>query len=188
MCTGVEPLLLQGFGAGMSAVSAYGTSRANKAAYNAQAQVDANNAVLTEYQAVDAERRGAVAAQNVGYRANQIKGGQRAALAANGVDLGYGSALEILSDTDYFGEIDRATTVDNAAREAWGYRTQGANFRGDADLLRQRAAAESPFLAAGTSLLGSAGRVASNWYGSGSSPLTSGDGLSQGGRRKIGVY
>lgn len=187
MCTGLEPLMLQGLGAGMTAASAYSSSQASKAAYNAQAQVDQNNARLAEYQAQDAERRGAVAAQNVGYRTNQVKGTQRAALAANGVDLGYGSALELLSDTDYFGSVDRATTVDNAAREAWGYRTQGANYTSDASLLRQRASAESPFLSAGTSLLGSAGRVASGWYSPGT-PTSGGDGLSQGGRRKIGVY
>lgn len=172
---------------GVSAAGAYGQSQANKASANAQAQVAENNATLAEYQARDAERRGSIAAQNVGYRTNQLAGSQRTAMAANGVDLGYGSALEILSDTEYFGQVDRATTVDNAAREAWGYRTQGANYSADASLLRGRADAESPFLAAGTSLLTSAGKVSSTWFKQ-SGPISQGDGLSQGDRRKIGVY
>jgi hypothetical protein len=164
MCTGVEPLLLQGAGAGASAYGAYSSSQASKAAYNAQAQIAENNAQLAEWQAEDATARGSVAASDQGLKTNQLKGTQRARMAANGVDLGVGSAQQILTDTDYFGAIDRARIVDNAAREAWGYRSQGTNFDSNANLLRQRAAAESPFLSAGTSLLTSAGKVSSNWY------------------------
>lgn len=188
MCTGAEPLLImQMAGAGLQASSAYSSSQASKAAYNAQAQIAANNAQLAEWQAEDAIARGEQSASDQGLKTNQLKGTQRSRLAASGVDLGVGSAVQILTDTDYFGEIDRARITDNAAREAWGYRTQGADYQANASLLRNRAASESPFLAASTSLLSSAGRVAGSWYGKGDSGSL-GDGLGQGDRRKIGVY
>lgn len=183
--------LIQGLGAGVSAYGAYRGSQQAKAAYNAQGQVAENNAQISDWQAQDALRRGDVAASNAGIRTNQIKGEQRAGLSANGVDLGVGSALNILSDTDYFGQVDKATILDSAARQAWGYRTQGANFDANAQLLRSRADAESPVMAAGTSLITSATKVASNWYktgGAATSTPSPGDGLSQGDRRKIGVY
>lgn len=185
---GIETALIamQLAGAGMQAVSAYGSSQASKAAYNAQAQIAENNAQLAKWQAEDAIARGEVAATDQGMKTAQLKGTQRARLADSGVDLGVGSAVQILTDTDYFGQIDRARITDSAAREAWGYRTQGADYQANASLLRGRAAAESPFLAASTSLLSSAGRVASSWYGNGAGGP--GDGLGQGDRRKIGVY
>lgn len=151
-------------GAVMSAYSSYQSSQANKAAANAQGQVQANNAQMAEYQAEDAITRGDQAAQAQGMRTNRLKGTQRAALASNGVDLGVGSALQIQTDTDYFGQVDKTTITDNAAREAWGYRAQGANFDANASILRGRANAENPTLAAGTSLLGSATRVAPSWF------------------------
>lgn len=151
-------------GMAMQAFSAYQGSQANKAAANAQGQVQANNAQMAEYQAEDATARGDLGAQAQGMRTNRLKGTQRAALASNGVDLSVGSALQIQTDTDYFGQVDKTTITDNAAREAWGYRAQGANFDANASILRGRASAENPTLSAGTSLLGSATKVAPSWF------------------------
>lgn len=61
-----------------------------------------------------------------------IKSKQRAALAANGVDLGVGSAENILTSTDVLGEIDANTIEANASRAAWGHRIRGASFAGQA--------------------------------------------------------
>lgn len=166
MCTGLEfGPMLAGAGMGMQAVGAYNSSKANKAALNAQAQIDANNAQIAEWQAQDALQRGQVAASNVRRQANQVKGRQRAGLAANGVDLGEGSALQILSDTDMFKELDANTALDNSAKEAWALYNQAAGLTADAALKRARAASESPTMAAATSLLTSAGKVAGSWYG-----------------------
>jgi len=158
---------LQLAGAGLGAVSAYNNSRSAKSAYNAQAQVARNNAIIAGWQADDALARGDRQAAEVRSKTRQIKGRQRAAMAANGVDLGTGSALEILTDTDYFGEIDANTTRDNAAKEAWAIRNQARGFEYDAGMAKARAGAESPLLAAGTSLLTSAGRVSDRWYTTG---------------------
>lgn len=155
---------LQYGGSALAAVSAYNASVASRAAYNAQAQIASNNAQLALDQSADAIRRGQVAASNEGIKTNQVKGAQRAAMAANGVDLGVGSAQNILTDTDYYGQIDKNTIIDNAAREAWGYRVQMTNFTNNADLLRTRAENENPFMAGATSLLTNAGRVSNSWY------------------------
>lgn len=182
-------LQLAGMTAG--AAGAYKASAGAQAGFEAQAQIAENNAMIAGWQAADAERRGVQKATATRIRTSQLKGSQRAAMAANGIDLSVGTAQQILTDTDQFGAIDANTIIDSAAREAWGYRTQGANYRSDAALLRDRAEAESPWMAAGTSLLTSAGKVASGWYrsGDGGSPLASyGDGLSQDDRRRIGVY
>jgi hypothetical protein len=148
----------------LGAFGAYRSSQGAKDAYGAQAQVAENNAQIAQWQADDALARGAKAATATRVKTLQLEGDQRAALAANGVDLTVGSAADILRDSDYFGKIDANTVTDNAAREAWGHRMQGANFKGDALNLRNRADVESPWAAAGTSLLGSANRVASGWY------------------------
>lgn len=162
--TGSFGTALQLGGSAASAYGAYTNSRNAKAAYAAQGQIAANNATIAGWQAEDALARGAREAGRQRLKTRQLKGTQRAALAANGVDLGVGSALNILTDTDYFGEIDANTITDNAAKEAWAIRAQAAGFQSEASLLRSRADMESPMLAAGTSLLTSAGKVAGNWY------------------------
>lgn len=155
---------LQVVGAGASALGAFKSSQNNQAAYKAQAQVAQNNALIAGWQAQDALVRGDRAAQTSRSKTRQLKGTQRAALAANGVDLGEGSALNILTDTDYFGAVDAGTIKDNAAREAWVLRNQATGYSAEAGMLKDRASDESPWMAAGTSLLTSAGKVASNWY------------------------
>ena len=149
---------------GFGAVSSYNNSKNAAKAYEAQAKVNENNAIIAGWQADDALKRGDRAAMRVRMQGNQVKGTQRAAMAANGVDLGEGSALHILADTDYFTDIDATTTLDNAAKEAWAIRNQAAGYQAEASLMSGRAAAESPMFAAAGSLLTSAGRVAGSWY------------------------
>lgn len=55
----------------------------------------------------------------------KVKSAQKVALAANGVDLGEGSALEAQVTTGVMGEFDRDQITNNALMQAWGYRTQG---------------------------------------------------------------
>ncbi len=132
-----------------------------------------------------------IAAQTL--KAGQLKGMQRAAMAANGIDLGTGSAAEVQVSDDIIKNLDTDTLRANAARTAWGYRAQGMeaklnaqlqalntrtqakaqaiNMRTgaigmetDALLKRGSAAGISPIAAGFTSLLGSAGGVSDSWY------------------------
>lgn len=115
------------------------------------------NARLADQQAADALARGQSAEFNSRLRTSQLKGTQTAALAAHGVALDQGSALDVLTSTDVMGAADAATIRDNAAKEAWGDKVQAANYR-------SQAANANPWAAGGASLLGAASTVASRWY------------------------
>jgi hypothetical protein len=147
-----------------STTGAYNKSKTDKAAYEYQAQVQKNNAQLGEWQAKDAIERGQQAENAHRMKVAQMKGSQRASMAARGLDLTEGSALNVLSDTDFMGDMDALVIRDNAAREAWGLREKAKGNKADSMLLQGRANAENPTMAATSSLLTGAGSVASSWY------------------------
>ena len=168
------------------------TQRANLAGQSAIAEANARiadaNAAITKTTANTNARIAELGAQSVldqgnkqtaalTLKAGQIKSSQRAALAANGVDLGDGNAAEVQASTDIMKDIDVNTISANAVRSAWGYRTQATNYqnealsaesngwayRADAATKRASASSISPASSAATSLLGGAGTVASSW-------------------------
>ncbi|KPU94698.1 hypothetical protein APR50_10470 [Variovorax paradoxus] len=156
--------IFQGMGAGVQAMGAYSQAKAEQASLRAEAQVQANNSQLSAWQAEDAIERGDMAASEALRRGAQVKGSQRAALAANGVDLGYGSALQVITDTDYLSAVDAAQLQQNAAREAWGYRMQARQYADRSVAAATGASQIRPWLSAGTSLLTSATQAARTWY------------------------
>lgn len=163
--------LFQGFSGGMKAVSAYTSAKNEQAALQAQAQVANNNALLAQWQAEDATLRGEQAANTARLKGAQVKGAQRAAMAANGIDLSVGSAQRVLTDTDYITALDASQLQANAAREAWGYSMQRKQYTQQGAAASDAAGQINPWLAAGTSLLSSATSVAARWYAnSGSTP------------------
>jgi len=113
------------------AVTAYGQREAGR--YNAA--VAETNAALADMSAQDALARGT--AEESRYRMNirQLQGRQRAAIGSSGIERS-GTALQALTDTAAIGELDLLTIRNNAAREAFGYRTQGLNYRAQARLDR----------------------------------------------------
>lgn len=122
-------------------------------------QVGRNNQIMAEYAAQDAQRRGEEDAQRLRQRGAQIKGAQRANMAAKGLDLSVGTSAELIDQTDFFTETDQATARSNAAREAWSNRAAGANYRAQGD-----AAARQGNLSAFSTLLATSGQVADRWY------------------------
>ena len=84
------------------------------------------NASIAERQAQDATARGAFDAGQIATAGRQRIGAQRVAAAGSGVDVGTGSALDLQGDEAHFSALDRQTRLNNAAAEAWGYRTQSA--------------------------------------------------------------
>lgn len=168
MCTGPEIMLasavMGGVGTAVQAVGAMQASSAQESAYEYQAQVSANNAKLAEWQAQAELEKGAQAEMEQRRKTAALKGSQRATMAARGLDLGVGSPLNILTETDYLGEMDALTIRDTAARNAWAARVQGTNDLNNAQLLKMRAEAESPIMAGAGSLLTGAGAVADRWY------------------------
>lgn len=150
--------------AGSGIVGSYYSARGQRDNLNYQADIADTNARIAELGAQSALMAGQrqIAAQTI--RAGQLKGAQRVALAANGVDLGVGSAAELQASTEVLKEIDKNTLEANAVRNAWGYRTQGVNAQNEARMARAGASSINPAMSAGTTLLSSAGSVAESWY------------------------
>lgn len=164
MCTGSTSLGLQIGGGLYSAVGSYYAASSQKTALKGQATLADTNARLSELQAQSAILQGQREEQKSRLATANLKSSQRASMAANGVDLGSDTAVNILTTTDTMGEIDANTINANAARAAWGYRTQATNYKNEALMTRATAKSINPFMAAGTSLLTSAGAVSANWY------------------------
>ena len=115
------------------------------------------NAQFAEMQARDAIRRGGKKVQNLNRQVAQLVGEQRAATAAQGVQLDTGSAADILESTKEMEAIDVTTIENNAWREAWGYKFQAQDIRGAANMneIARKYQAKSTLLAGGMKAAGS---------------------------------
>lgn len=140
----------------MGGVSAVQQGNAAAASANYNAQVAEMNAKIADENARDALERGKLEEQQKRQEVAAIVGRQKAAMAANGVDLGFGSPLDTLVDTAMLGEIDALTIRSNAAREAYAYNVDGVNGRADAALSRANAksAKKGGYLSAFGTVLG----------------------------------
>lgn len=167
----------------LGAFGAFQAGRADAGASKYQAQVARNNAAFAEAQAAELERRAEINARDAIERGQQIQvdkaleyrkliGRQIAALAANGVDVGDGSSLEIISDTHALAALDQETIRANAEREAIAIKTgamdqimalnqQSRNFIAEGALLKSRAAfsTQAGVINAGAALITTAGNV-----------------------------
>jgi hypothetical protein len=157
-------LAAQAGGTAMSTIGSFYSARSQQSALQSQANIADTNARIAELGAQQEMFRGEREVAALTLRAGQLKSTQRAGMAASGIDLGEGSAAEILTSTDLMKEIDTNTATANAVRSAWGYRTQATNYQNDALTKRASADTISPFGAAATSLLGGATSLASNYY------------------------
>lgn len=84
----------------------------------------------------------------------------KVALAGAGVDIQSGTALDILADTRAQSTLDVETIRNNAAREAWGHKTQAAQY----DYARRNAQYQSKLGVLG-SFLGTAAQGAQVYAG-----------------------
>lgn len=114
---------------------------ADGGAYSLRAQADIAdlNARLLDLSAEDALLAGQHEEQRARLATERLKSSQRVAFAANGIDMAEGTALNVMTGTDLMGEVDVQTIKANAARSAFGYRTQAVGARGDATLRRAQA-------------------------------------------------
>jgi hypothetical protein len=117
------------------------------------AAVARNNEILANRAADDAILRGEAAAAKQGLQTRQFKARQRTALAASGIQVDEGTALDLSLDVGSVGREEEAIIRRNAEREALGFRTQGMNFAASATLAELKG--EQAQRAAGFSALGS---------------------------------
>ena len=116
-------------GAGQIA-SANAQSKA--ARYNAEVQ--RNNAMLAERQAKNVLEAGAREEQKQKALTQQLMAKQQAAMAANGVDVSFGTPLDLMVDTAKQGAIDALTIRTNAYRNYDDVRNQAVASRNQAAL------------------------------------------------------
>ena len=121
-------LVIGAVGTGVSTYSSVQQSRAARKTAQYNSAVAKNNAIISENLAQDAEKRGKVEEQRHRLKVAAFKAEQENEFAASGLDLTSTSFEQILSDTAALGELDALTIRGNAAREAYGYRTQGVNY------------------------------------------------------------
>ena len=153
-----------GFSAITAALGAFNQSSAQKQAYQYQAQVSKINQQISQWDASAALNRGQTLEGDSRLATAEVYSSQRASMAANGVDITEGSAVDVLATTKFIGNVDAATIHDNALQEAWGYQVAGVNASNAGSYYSSAANNINPAMSAGTSLLTSAGSVASSWY------------------------
>lgn len=120
-----------------SIFGAVGKSQEGKAAeasakYNAQ--VAANNATLAEQSARLAGAAGNAQTEQAQLKTRAQVGGIIATQGASGVDVSSGSALDVRSSAKQLGQLNALTVRSNAAKSAYGYQTEAANYKGQEGL------------------------------------------------------
>ena len=155
-------LATQLFGLAGQVAGSFYSARSQKTQSRLQADLAEHNARMAEMGARQALFSGQRQAAARSLQAGQLLSAQKAAQAASGVDLSVGSAAELRAGTEIFKEADVNQIEANALMQAWGYRTQAADYEGQAAMAR--ATRPQPAFAAGMTLLNGAGQVAQSWY------------------------
>lgn len=152
-------------GAGVAYVGAQNSAQATANADKYNEEIAANNQQQANAAATAALQQGQVAQQQKANQEDVLMGQQKAGLAANGIDVGSGTAVDLLGDTKAAGEFDQLTITNNAQREAAGYTNQGINYQNQAVVEQQLAAStlQGGALKADSSLITGAGQVSQVW-------------------------
>lgn len=150
--------------ASMNAAQQQADAQAKAAQY--QAQVAANNQKIANYNASLAEQQGQQQLQASREESAQQMGAIRAAMGASGLDLNSGSALRNQQGLAQVSSLNESTITSNAARSAWNYRNQGADYGAQSALYTQQAqqAQKAGITSQYATLLSGAGQFASQAF------------------------
>jgi hypothetical protein len=121
-------------GAGVTADSAISSGEAQSKAASYQAQVALNNQQVANSNADLATAAGAAQQQQQAMKTRAEVGSQLAGEASSGLDVNSGSAVNVRGSTSALGTLSGLNIVNNAARQAYSYETQGSNFGAEAQL------------------------------------------------------
>lgn len=159
-----------------TAVSAFGSiaggvAQANAADY--QAQVADNNARIAQQNAAHAAQAGEQKAADASQKGAANLGAIKAAIAANGLDVNSGSALDVEKSARSTSQLNTLRTENDAQLQVYGYRSQATNYAAQAELDRSE---EGPDIAGG--ILGGAGSLFGNASAIGTKNFGAGSGLS----------
>lgn len=136
---------LSAIGTGIGAIgnaaaswATYESAKANAAAIRAASEYQRRqferNQEFANLQAESALARGTTEANLTRAAGRRVIGAQRAALAASGIEVDSGTALELQAQTAGAAAMDAEAIRTNAWREAWGYRVEALNAGTSASL------------------------------------------------------
>lgn len=160
------PMYAAMFSSSASAVSTgISQSRAISAEGDYQESVANTNAKLAYLQAKQAQSAGDAEAARRDEQTKLQEGAARAASAAGGSDVGVGSTARVISSVGEIGEADRLTIKNNAARMAWGYKTQSMmdTFRGKMAQLTASAQSRQTLITGGLKAVAGPSEIYSNY-------------------------
>jgi hypothetical protein len=133
--------------------------------YGFRSALDQQNAAIATANARVATQGGDYEAEASRLRYGELEGRQRAAMAANGVDVGSGSAAAVQRSTETMSALDAAMIHYNASRQAYGDQIQAASLKAQAgaDAMAGMGAVAGGTLSAANSILGGAASLSQKW-------------------------
>ena len=158
MCDLITGLMIASTGLGVMGDIQEGKANAANAEY--QQQVALMNAGFTGEKITDAAVRGAESEQQVRREGAQVIGSQRATMGATGIDMTFGSPLDMILGTAQEIEMDAFRSRQNTGREIQDLEQTRANQLADAGALGSAAKnyrTAGVFNALGTAASGAAG-------------------------------
>lgn len=164
MCVDPSTILMIGGGL-LSGAGQIASADANAKAAKYNAEVQRQNAMLAERQAKNVLDAGTREEQKQKAMTSQLMAKQQAAQAANGVDVTFGTPLDLMVDTAKQGAIDALTIRTNAYRNYDDVRNQAVSSRNQAALydMEARNSRTAGVLGAFGSMASSFGSAYSNY-------------------------
>jgi hypothetical protein len=107
-------------------------------AANYEGELARRNAALEVERARDSNERGRLEARSFFRDVGQVKGQQAASMAANGIDVGFGSAVRTAEDTQMIADEDATSLYRNIGERTRGFDINASNFRSEAAAARAR--------------------------------------------------
>jgi hypothetical protein len=153
------------FGGIAQAFGGYEKGQATQSMYNYQSRVAQINAGVAGEQATAETVAGGIRAEQSGIRTAQRMGETRAGIGAGNLDIGSGSAKQVLSSEAEVGQFEQNTIRNDAARRAYGYRVSafGDTAQANLDVAAGQGARQAAQFDVGTSILGGATQVSDKW-------------------------
>ena len=150
-------------------ISSAQQGKAQQAQYNYQAQVAEENAKIDNNNAAIERQQGIEESRLQRIKTAQAIGSQKTAMAANGVDITQGTALDVIEDTAAMGELDALQTRYNYEKKALAYEAKADNFTNQSNLdviagKNAYQAGKMNGLASGLQGIEKAGSVAGKWF------------------------
>ena len=166
--------LARGIGLGLSIgqliggiYSTYSGSKLAGDLLKTQQHINENNAKIAQMGYESAMRAGESEIQKISMNAGAVKSKQKAAMAANGIKLGVGSAADVTASTEVMKKLDMNTAHQNALASAFGYSVRQSNYEGQAKAQGYAGSYNQGAGAVGMTIgsaLEDVGQVADRWY------------------------